>query len=65
MLPPVVPVSAVCDELQISRKTFRRAEVDGHIPAGAVTEYRGVKYVLADRLDDVFRAIATTRSTTP
>lgn len=64
MLPPVVPVSAVCDELSISRKTFRRAEVDGCIPAGSVTEYHGVKYILADRLEDVFRAIATNRSTT-
>lgn len=64
MLPPVVPVSAVCEELSISRKTFRRAEAEGRVPAGAVTEYRGVKYVLADKLDDVFRAIAMTRSTT-
>ncbi|MGH3401877.1 MAG: hypothetical protein ACRDRJ_05045 [Streptosporangiaceae bacterium] len=57
MLFPVIPVSAVCDELRISRKTFRRCEIEGGIPAGAVTEYRGVKYVLADRVDDVFRAI--------
>lgn len=42
MLPPVVPVSAVCDELGISRKTFRRAEVQGGIPPGAVTEYAAV-----------------------
>ena len=41
MLPPVVPVSAVCDELQISRKTFRRWEAEGSLPVGSVTEYNG------------------------
>jgi hypothetical protein len=62
MLPPVVPVSAVCDELGISRKTFRRYEAGGRIPPGAVTEYRGVKYVLADRLTEVMDRIAQVRA---
>ena len=62
MLPPVIPVSAVCAELGISRKTFRRAEVEGCIPPGAVTEYHGIKYVLADHLNDVMDRIARHRA---
>lgn len=62
MLSPVVPVSAVCDELQVSRKTFRRWEMDGVIPQGAVIEHKGIKYLVAAALDDVLERIARHRA---
>lgn len=62
MLTPVVPVRAVCDELHVSRKTFRVWECDGVIPPGAAIEYNGVRYVFAHRLEETMDKIARHRA---
>lgn len=62
MLPPVVPVSEVCVELRVTRKTFRVWERDGVVPAGATIEHHGTRYVLAERLQEVMQSIARYRA---
>lgn len=64
MLTPVVPVRAVCDELHVSRKTFRVWERGGVIPPDATTEYNGVRYVFAHRLEETMANIARYRAGT-
>lgn len=62
MLPPVVPVSEVCAEFGVHRKTFRDWENKGVIPAGATIEHHGTRYVLAHKLEEVMTSIARHRA---
>jgi hypothetical protein len=62
LLPPVVPVSEVCAEFGVTRKTFRVWERDGVVPAGATIEYHGTRYVLADKLHEAMESIARHRA---
>jgi DNA-binding transcriptional MerR regulator len=64
LLTPVVPVRAVCDELHVSRKTFRVWERGGVVPSGATIEYNGVRYVFAHRLEETLNSIARHRAGT-
>jgi len=64
VLPPVVPVSEVCAEFSVTRRTFREWEIKGIVPAGATIEHHGTRYVLAHKLEEVMTSIVRYRAGT-